>query len=105
MVFYEVMRARPYPSLLYAVARLCSRFDVCSKALYYASYLFFYGGVMHVERTNPVFNHELERRPWFQIVKGVNSIWFQNVSEIIFHKYILKSLSETFSFFSYLVQH
>ena len=25
------------------VARLCSRFDVCSKALYYASYLFFYG--------------------------------------------------------------
>jgi hypothetical protein len=29
--------------VVYAVARLCSRFDVCSKALYYASYLFFYG--------------------------------------------------------------
>ena len=28
---------------VYAVARLCSRFDVCSKALYYAAYLFFYG--------------------------------------------------------------
>ena len=29
--------------VVYAVARLCSRFDVCSKALYYAAYLFFYG--------------------------------------------------------------
>ena len=37
------MRGRPSLWVLYAVARLCSRFDVCSKALYYASYLFFYG--------------------------------------------------------------
>ena len=29
--------------VIFGVARLCSRFDVCSKALYYASYLFFYG--------------------------------------------------------------
>lgn len=29
--------------VVYAVARLNSRFDVCAKALYYASYLFFYG--------------------------------------------------------------
>lgn len=28
---------------LYAVARMCSRFDLCHKALYYAAYLFFYG--------------------------------------------------------------
>ena len=29
--------------VVYAVARLSGRFDVCSKALYYAAYLFFYG--------------------------------------------------------------
>ena len=36
--------------LLYAFARLASRFDVCSRALYYASYLFFYGqnGLMEI---------------------------------------------------------
>lgn len=36
--------------IVYAVARLCSRFDVCAKALYYASYLFFYGqnGFMNI---------------------------------------------------------
>ena len=28
---------------IYAVARLVGRFDVCSKSLYYASYMFFYG--------------------------------------------------------------
>ena len=29
--------------VIFGVTRPCSRFDVCSKALYYASYLFFYG--------------------------------------------------------------
>ena len=29
--------------VVYAIGRLNSRFDVCAKALYYASYLFFYG--------------------------------------------------------------
>ena len=38
-----VHRAAGAMLVVYAVARLSGRFDVCSKALYYAAYLFFYG--------------------------------------------------------------
>ena len=51
---YLIHRACAVMLIVYAVARLCSRFDVCSRSLYYASYLFFYGGVVQLEpRLNP----------------------------------------------------